>query len=304
MSPPPNFKCDTKGILTMKISTCYDWFSLTFRHETRIENIIPYEHRLEITKSPIPVYEQAFIAYPHGAKILFSKNERMGKHLILSGKVLQSMRQSGIAAYDLFKHFKSLGGTFSRCDVALDIVDAENMSVDKFLENMSDADTKLSGYKYIASHENVETLYLGNMRSKSRKLRIYNKGIEQGLPILWTRVEYEKRRGADNMMNNMMLNKVSIQSIIKSVVDFPKWQKWQEIIGVDIADTTRGNGIQSSKDWQLRLEWLTESAASALANCMIMEANENINNKDFSLDDSVTLNTFISALNAHLSKKS
>jgi len=287
----------------MAVTTCFDWMSITFADEYSILDIIPYKTELRACKSPIPVYGVAFEALPHGAKILISNHDRLGKHLILSGKVLQSIRASGLSMKQLYEHFKRLNGKFSRVDIALDIVDIDNMSVDDFLKKMNDAKTALCGYKYIANGENAETIYVGNIKSKSRKLRIYNKGLEQNLPILWTRVEYEKRRGANNMASRMFDKEQGIKEVVKSVIDFPTWGLWQEVIGKDIADTTRGEALVSHKNWHDTLNWLCNSAAPALANCLLEEAKENVFSDDFVLEDSVTIDTFISVLNAEIAKK-
>lgn len=290
----------------MDVHTRIDWMSITFPHNEALMTLLPFAHRLKPVKSPIPVYPICFETFPHRAKILVSNQDRLGKHIILSGKTLQSLYDEEISAKSIYEHITAHKGKFSRIDIALDIFDVPEFTVHKFLKMLRHADTVLKGHKYIGSGQGVETVYLGNMKSKSRRFRCYDKAIEQGITNLsWVRLEYEKRRQANLLAKRIFIDEVSIASLIKGVVDFPKWKLYQDVMNCKKAKTFRGKEIYEEKDWQVTLEWLVHSAAASLANCTYeeflsqLDTSENI----WSIEDSVVLNSFSDALAAKLREK-
>lgn len=304
MYPPPNLKPYPNRTKNMDIFTHIDWLSVTFPSKTPLLDIIPYRCHLVVTKSPIPVYNLAYEALPLGAKVMVSGSERLGTHLILSGKVLARLRDNGITGRMIYEHVKRNNGKFSRVDIALNITEIENIGVRDFLEKMTSCMTRLKGYKYIASDEAVETLYVGNMKSKSRKLRIYDKAIEQGIEDYnWIRIEYEKRNNADGLLASMFADGNSISSIIKSVIDFPDWGLYQEIINAEPSPIVRGKAKVDNREWLEKLNWICESAIPALADCMYLEAKEHVLEGDFNISEGVVMETFISVLNAEIAKK-
>lgn len=107
-------------------------------------------------------------------------------------------------------------------------------------------------------------MYIGNIKSKSRKVRIYNKGLEDGNIIPnWVRIEYEKRRGARSTYMAVIKGE-TIASIIKSVIDFPEWRLWQEIIGASTAIIPR-EYLSLENDLNDSIEWIRKSVAPAIA---------------------------------------
>ena len=304
MYPPPNLKPYPDRTKNMDIFTHIDWLSVTFPSSTPLLDIVPYRCSLMVTKSPIPVYNTAYEALPLGAKVLLSNSERLGIHLILSGKVLARLRDNGISGKMIYDNVKRLKGKFSRVDIALNITEIKDIGVRDFLEKMTDCMTRLKGYKYIASDEAVETLYVGNMKSKSRKLRIYDKAIEQGIEeYTWIRIEYEKRNNAEGLLASMFEDGNSISSIIKSVIDFPEWELYQEIMNTEASPIVRGKAKVDNREWIEKLNWVCESAIPALVDCMYQEGKEHILEDDFNISDGIVMETFISVLNAEIAKK-
>jgi hypothetical protein len=287
----------------VKTETSIDWFSVTFPFATKLKDIAPYRGKMMRCKSPIPVYRDAYEILPHGAKILIGSEERLGKHLILSGKVLQSMRSANISEHAMYRNFRLFGGKIGRIDLALDIFDNEEMSVDMFEKRLYDIKTSLVGSKKISGNGLGETLYVGNMKSRSRRLRIYNKGLEQGVSRTWVRVEYEKRRGADKMADTIFSSQRSISSMLKGVIDFPNWAAWQKVIGDYENKVQRGEAVHREVINGAKLNWIVEQAVPALADLMIEDAKKNVNIEDYDITDGVAFETFISALNASLAFK-
>ena len=278
-----------------------DWYSMTFPHETLTKDILPKNMILNMVriKSPIPVYELAHEVLPLGIKVLHGA-KRFGLHVIYSGKCLLNCRENGITDKVIWDNMIDNGGKLSRIDFALDILDDNELNVNniKAAYDNNECQTALSGSKFIGSGDEHETLYLGNMKSKARKLRIYNKGIEQRVDYLWVRIEYEKRRQSMVAARSHFRDGNSIASIIKSVVDFPKWQKWQDAFNAEPAIFKREE--KPPPDWIEKLNWLCDTCAPAMANAVRLEAE---GKDDFNIEESEVLNTFASVLSAELRKK-
>ncbi len=287
----------------MKINTAQsiDWYSITYPFETKTSDILPKDCPLELKriKSPIPVYSIAYEVIPYGIKVLRGL-ERLGLHVIYSGKTLLALREDGITDLDIWQTMQKNEGKLSRIDFALDIFDDEELNVNnvKAAHDNGECQTKLKGSKFIGEAQEFETLYIGNWKSKARRFRVYNKGIEQMVDYLWVRIEYEKRRQATNTARSHFVHNDSIASIIKSAVDFPEWERWQLAFNAEPSVTHRDE--KPLPDWVLKLNWLLDSATPALANTVLLEAQST---EGFVLEDSVVLNTFAASLSAELRKR-
>lgn len=259
----------------MNYSEKIDWLSFTFSTSLTHSRILPQVLQGEMSriKSPIPVYKQAF-ELRHGAKLLTDGGDRLGQHLILSGKVLASARKedSNFEA-DLYDTFLQTNANVSRIDVAVDIFDSDDLTVDMVAmrHEAGTCETKLEGAKFIATPSGIETLYLGNPKSKKRKFRVYDKKIESGYDACdkWVRIEYEKRRGAKNMYRKVMEEK-NIRKIINSVVSFPAWDTWRDIMTSEASPIRRGEAIEH--DSAARMDWIIKSALPAMAKEIMQSA--------------------------------
>lgn len=243
-----------------------DWLSITFPHEIKVHNIIEYlpPSPLKKISSPIPSYP---VAYEYaGAKILLG-HHNSGIHILLSGKPLDGLRL--LADYPierLFAMINDLRGKLSRIDLALDVRGFKGFTVDMVYKRHAakQAKTRLVGSDFVGQDHEIQTLYIGKMNSKSRKFRVYNKGVEQGGEIPdWIRIEYEKRRGAQSTYGALVKGQ-TIASIIKSAVDFPSWELWQTIVGSSVAIIPRDKLEQVSETVD-RIEWIQNSASVAIA---------------------------------------
>lgn len=244
----------------------FDWLSVTFPQSVGLKDLVKYlpDSMLKRIKSPIPVYGQAYEYC--GVKFLLG-HPKAGIHMIISGKPLDSLRL--IHDYEFSRihdMIREQNGKPSRVDLAVDVMSEPTFTVGSVQERLLSGGcaTRLKGSKFIGENGEIETLYVGAMDSKSRKIRIYNKGLESGGEIAnWVRIEYEKRRGARSTYQ-AVLNGESIASIIKSAIDFPKWDLWQKIIGSSIAVIPREylSGVTDLND---SIDWVTSSAAPAIA---------------------------------------
>jgi len=285
----------------INVSQHVDWYSITYPYDTRIKDILPegFDWRLKRVKSPIPVYPLCYEASPLGIKILRGER-RLGTHVIMSGKCLIHCRENGYTDTQIWTDIARMGGKISRIDLALDVLDSDEFTVNEIMTRYYDNEcqTSLGGSKYIGSGETIETLYLGSMKSRSRRFRVYNKGIEQGVDYKWLRIEYEKRRGAMTTARNHFVHGSTIASIIKGVVNFPKWQLWQDVFNCEPAIIHREKPEQT--DWVDKLAWLCQTSVPALANAVKAESDAK---GGVAVEDSEVLNTFAACLSAELRRR-
>jgi len=295
MYPPPNFSRTPK----QEVSEHVDWYSATFPVDVKITNLLPENVAIERCKSPIPVYPVAIQDTTYGIKIMYGGGARLGVHAVWSGKVLDALRQDGYTDSGIWQVIKLNNGKLSRIDIAVDIIDSK-IDVNDFVLRDYDKVSNLLGSVEISKNDNNETIYLGNPKSKSRKLRIYNKAIETGvIDFEWLRIEYEKRRNADILAYTLFQTEATIRSLIKSVVDYPHWREFQDVFNAEITPITRGQAkAQSTTEYGDKMNWLVTSCAPLLAKMMVQDAVK----KNQDLDDCDALNTFISSLNVEISK--
>lgn len=295
MYPPPNF-FDTPKLATYDH---VDWYSATFPVSVKISNIIPQDVRIERCKSPIPVYPHAFKTEPYGIKILYGGGDRLGTHVIWSGKCLEQMRNDGYTDEGIYTVIKLNGGKLSRADIAIDVFNSV-ITPEDFIMRGYDCSTSLKGTTEISKGDNKETVYLGNPKSRKRKLRVYDKAIEQGIESLkWIRIEYEKRYNADKMIETLVKTEATIKSLIKSVIDYPHWHEYQQVMNCEATPVLRGAGAEKSDtEYSDKMNWLVTSAAPLLAKLMVKDAVE----KGQDLSETDAINTFISVLNVEISK--
>jgi len=282
----------------METNEKVDWLSITYPSNTKLMNILPdYIHyTIERTKSPIPVYSTALLIKPLGI-VALRGHERLGLHLIFSGKTMARLREHEITPHEIYNTMRKYDGKISRIDLALDVMDEERFTPEacykRFLNKS--IETELQGSKFIGANDTLETLYLGSMKSRKRKLRIYDKQVEMQTDYSWVRVEYEKRRGAMTTARNIFVDGTKIREIIKSVVDFPKWVLWQEIIDCEPATITRDKS--QVQDWKDKLVWILQTCSPAIANAVVMEMRDK---QEHDIDKSEVLNTFALSLASEL----
>jgi len=281
----------------MNITEKIDWLSITFPTGTKLSEIVPNGCTVKRVKSPIPVYDVCYETEPFKMKVMFSKHERLGVHCIISGKPLTELNNEGITVQSIYDGIKRLGGKIGRIDIAVDII-GSNVSVEDFEIRAYDRVCTLEGSTGIFTDKNsVETLYLGNPKSKDQKLRIYNKGVEQKMDIRWTRIEYEKRKRADNLADRLFGKKTaSIRGVIKSVLDYPHWAEYREIMNIEATPIMRGENDAKNSEYVDKLDWLVTSVAPALAKLMISDSIQD----DCEPVDTLSFKTFLAALNASL----
>lgn len=281
-----------------------DWISITFPSGTKPEAMLPPEmdFRYEEIKSPIPVYNQAFEVRPIKAKLMFGA-ERLGNHLIMSGKAMKELREYEVSLPELWQHWQTSRGRLSRIDLAVDVFENENFSpkVIELLYMYGWCETKIKRNKTISENMQAETFYIGSMTSKNAKFRAYNKGLEQGITeYSWCRIEYEKRKNAQQWGKALFEQNKSIKSMIRSSVDFPNWKIWNDVMGSEIESVPR-NEEKPPTDFETRLAWIINSVLPAMAKTIVDDPT--FNRDKFNVEDTYSVKTINSVLWALIEKE-
>lgn len=285
----------------MRTSSRVDWLSITYPYATKLERMLPKdtEYRFVEIKSPIPVYKTAYEINPIGAKLLIG-DERLGKHVIYSGKAMTEIYELQIPILDIWETVQNNYGHITRVDFAVDVFESTTFTVPALRERYFSGECKTSfgRNKEIGENAETETFYFGKMNSKIAKCRVYNKALEQKIEnYKWVRIEYEKRKNATNWMRAFMEG-ASIKSLIKASVDFPKWHVWQGIFGTEDSATIPREAIPETTYDKL-LQWILSSAIPAISRAIILEAKDN---DKFSIAESSTIAIINNALEYRLNK--
>lgn len=117
-----------------------------------------------------------------------------------------------------------------------------------------------------------ETAYVGDIKKRADKgiFRCYDKGIETGIVENFvTRFELEERKEKAHTSAKRFVNGASHEQIIKSRIDFPKWDAWQSLVGDENISVGRGIASSRKDDSVSRLDnrwnWLIEKVAPSIA---------------------------------------
>ena len=145
--------------------------------------------------------------------VIFESGARddMGTHVQASGLALNSLLMRA-DAYDRLMHMINAIRP-ARVDLAVD--SDQDFAADFAAELEKGAIvTKASAWSVIRSNKGGLTAYVGS-RSSDRFLRVYNKGVEQGLSDLaWTRIELENK-GAAAIEAKGLINAIGIHATCK-----------------------------------------------------------------------------------------
>lgn len=273
-----------------------DWISATFPFQTKMEDIVPnfLPQRVERVKSPIPVYPVA-LQHETGIKLLIGE-QRLGVHVIYSGKTIDRLDSIDYTPLDIWSNVRKLKGKISRIDLAVDVINEPRFTPTQvYMEYIyGNCKTSLKSHKFVGSESAIETLYIGSMTSKTKKLRVYNKALESELfNKVWTRIELEVRKNANNTAMAVFSEQQSIKSMINLSVSFPDWQLWKQVMGEDRGYVPRE--IQTDTTLSDRIQNMLNTIPKQIAN--LYEQEMQTKNKLIEPDDSEVIKALQQALN-------
>jgi len=112
------------------------------------------------------------------------KNEKMGVHVVFSGKVLKTLQSVGVYPNEVLDGIDKCGGRVSRVDLAIDVTDSglncASLGVPK---QPPEKIGRPLNFQLVTSSDESWTRYIGS-RTSDKFIRIYDKAKEQGTPLL------------------------------------------------------------------------------------------------------------------------
>lgn len=145
-------------------------------------------------------------------RLYYDGNVGMGIHIVVSGQGCRYLESQGKNLFDMIDYLYSLDNiNLSRLDLALDtdfdILTKVLKSIEKDLYSSKSRSIKVIS-SLTDSKLKADTLYIGS-RSSLLMVRIYNKAIEQGVDIVWYRVEIVLKKERFDMIVPFLRQNIS-----------------------------------------------------------------------------------------------
>lgn len=165
-----------------------------------------------------------------------SSRPEMGVHYIMTGQVVNRLRERGFTDYQTMAYVDARDYRLSRIDLALDMQNTEfdiDVLIDQWQSEACITSIRSKPH-YVADVERqVETLYIGSRKTRKKMLRVYRKDVEMKIDDMkWVRIEAELRgqnaqRAKEAIIDNQDID-ISIRAIIRGIADFPEYDRWIE----------------------------------------------------------------------------
>jgi DNA relaxase NicK len=249
------------------ISLSIDWIEGTYKHTEarRPMPLILTEDGEECT---------GFHGYSNAAKyqdgrieMWHTTRQEMGYHIQWSGEAVRSAPIDGLSlvAYLAATHF-----TFTRLDLAVD-VRGYGFRPQEATEHIKNGDYVCRARKFPQWGDPKNpgyTQYVGK-RPSEIYLCIYDKAAELGIGSDHTRIELRCHKGRAQTAAQTILRDNDFRKLVLGYVRFPKWEKWNEVMGTDAVK------IPAEKKDSATKEWLLSQCAPALARILDEDGDDN-----------------------------
>lgn len=246
----------TRGSKTGFFSQKVDWIEGTFKRG------VP--HTLPQTLTQNFVETRAFNGYTVGSKyadgrVLMSNPSRpeMGEHLTWDG---DACGQCPISPTDLIKHLFNARFSFTRIDLAIDIINC-NLRPEQATEEIKNGRCKTRAQQFpfwSDAQTRGYTQYIGKKASESY-CRIYDKAAEMGIQQDHARVELVVRHKKAQAAASAIDGGADFRGMVVSFADFGEWREWRaamEVPEVKLPSERKATNTQ---------KWLLDTCAPALA---------------------------------------
>jgi len=248
------------------VSLKIDWLSVTFRRGVTVSNH-PDLVKTYTEARPYNAYNTA-IRYDDGRmELSHTTRPEMGTHIVCSGEVLSNI---GMDPMEALKHWQNAGAKVTRIDLAVDIknygFDVRHSTIEIEQERVKTRAKQCPVWRDPKNPKGY-TQYVGKKTSEIY-VKLYDKAGEMGIDDDWSRVEITfSADRADNAAREVVRG-ADFRKLIVGFVDFPKWEKWGEIMGADVVQ------IQADRRTSKTKQWLLDAAASALAKELIADGDD------------------------------
>jgi len=253
-----------------------DWFQGTMKGIHHIENWMIICLPPQITRHQSKHHSRSINGYNEcyewdcGVKVMrHDKHPDMGVHVIFSGTAWRTtLEDTGLSDQELINYYNNDMFKPTRIDVRCDGFNFD-VSARTFATAVEDGECQTSMHSKTYIHgidTNADTLYVGSLKKRSKLLRIYDKGIVEGLDVNWIRFEaefrqsYAKSATAHIFAESKDINE-TIKELIIGIADFPEIEAWRVLLGDNgLKIVQPATGVGNTK------KWLLTSVAKSLAN--------------------------------------
>lgn len=248
------------------VSLKIDWLSLTFRKGRQVDNH-PDLATTYTEARPYNSYNTA-IRYADGRmQLSHTTRPEMGTHIVCSGEVLSNL---AITPIEALKHWQNAGANVTRIDLAVDIKN-HGFDVRQSTLEIEEGRIETRAQQFPVwrdpSNKKSYTQYVGK-KSSQVFLRLYDKAGEMGVGGEWSRVEIVFSADRADKAARQVIRDSDFRPLISGFARFPKWEKWNEIMGSDVVK------VQADRKTSKTKQWLLDAAASALAKECILDGDD------------------------------
>jgi len=189
----------------------------------------------------------------------------MGNHIVWNGEACGLCPMSLI---DLIKHLRAFGFSFTRIDLAVDLINC-NIDPSRATEEIKNGDYKTSALQFpfwADAAGKGYTQYIGKKASEVYA-RIYDKAAEMGIEQDHTRVELVVRHGRANRAAQEISYGADFRGMVFSFINFEKWSEWNAAMAVPEIKLPKQQEIGNTE------KWLLDACAPALARSIFLSGN-------------------------------
>lgn len=199
-----------------------------------------------------------------GIRLYWSQSRpSQGKHVILSGSVLDTMRGNVL---DLLHWIMSQGFKPTRVDFAVDVINS-NINPKNATYHLRKGQAKTRARKATTWDDCLSdgyTQYVGRKTSPVC-LRIYDKQAEMGTDSKWIRIEIVYGAFKAKKAIETYLQMGDCRGMVRAFCDFPRWRKWMSIMDAPVSPV-----VVARKTTKTR-EWLLNQVSKSLAKEMTLD---------------------------------
>lgn len=219
------------------------------------------------TLSPLPFYKDALV-YPCGTRV-HAGNVKTDNVLVqMPGQAceIHAITEKRDLLLDMLKE----GAKFSRVDFAVTIDGI--FALEDLRKAICDGSFTCKRYekdepKIIVDRDNnTETVYLGDMKKRSRRglLRAYDKGKELGIDRMLSRLELEVRAKRAQTAMWRYTHGATVGQLMRDVIEFTAIDWWDDVMGAPADTLTRLPKAEPESPIARRWHWLMVQVAPSL----------------------------------------